>query len=77
MRPFGTKNEKTALRNTGDLPVLCTCTDAALLLRCSPEAVARMARDGKLRGVKRGSTWLFRREDLLAYVDSLFAAESR
>ena len=75
MKPFGLISKKQVLHNIEDLPVICTCADAGLLLRCSPEAVARMARDGKIPGVKRGNVWIFRREDLLAYVDVLFAAE--
>lgn len=77
MKPYRPNPPKSVLRSTADLPVLCTCADAGLLLRCSPEAVARMARDGKLKGIKRGSTWLFRREDLLDYVDDLFSTERR
>lgn len=75
MKPFRITIKKAALHSTADLPVLCTCVEAGLLLRCSPEAVARMARDGRLPGAKQGNSWIFRREDLLAYVDGLFAVE--
>lgn len=55
-----------------ELPVLCNCADAGLLLRVYPETVAKMAKDGVLPGVKVGQSWRFRREDLVTYLDNLF-----
>ena len=57
-----------------DLPVLCTCVEAGLLLRRNPEIIAKMAKAGILKGAKQGQEWFFRREDLVAYIDSLFAS---
>ena len=38
----------------------------------NPEAVARMAREGVLRGAKIGQSWRFRKEDILDYERRLF-----
>ncbi len=55
-----------------ELPVVCDCAEAGLLLRVYPETVAKMARDGILHGVKVGQSWRFRRDDLVDYLDKLF-----
>jgi hypothetical protein len=60
------------IHNVEDLPVLCDCADAGLLLRRTPEVVAKMARDGVLKGAKQGQSWFFLRDDLVAYIDQLF-----
>ena len=75
MKPFLVHDAKRVLHSTQELPVICTCSEAGLLLRCTPEAIARMAREGKIKGVKRGSVWLFRKDDLIAYVEDIFGAE--
>ena len=51
---------------------LLTMTAEAGLLRRNPEVIARMAKEGVLRGTKQGQSWFFRREDLVAYMDKLF-----
>lgn len=58
-----------------ELPFLCDCAEAGLLLRRNPEVVAKMAKDGVLRGAKQGQAWYFRRDDLLDYMDRLFGLE--
>ncbi len=55
-----------------ELPVVCDCAEAGLLLRVYPETVAKMARDKILPGVKVGQSWRFRRDDLVDYLDKLF-----
>lgn len=60
------------IRSVDELPVLCDCAEAGLLLRRNPEVIARMAKEGVLRGAKQGQSWYFRREDLVSYLDSLF-----
>lgn len=55
-----------------ELPFLCNCAEAGLLLRLYPEVIARMAREGVLPGVKIGQSWMFRRDDLVAYLNGLF-----
>lgn len=57
-----------------DLPLLCNCAEAGLLLRRNPEIIAKMAKAGILKGAKQGQEWFFRREDLVAYMDSLFVS---
>ena len=52
--------------------MICDCAEAGLLLRQNPETIARMARDGVLRGAKQGQSWYFRRDDLVAYTEQLF-----
>lgn len=60
------------IHSIDELPVICDCAEAGLLLRCYPETIAKMARDGVLPGVKVGQAWRFRRDDLVAYMDRLF-----
>ena len=62
------------IHSVEELPYLCTCAEAGLLLRLYPERVAQLARAGVLPGAKVGPTksWLFRRDDLVAYMDRLF-----
>lgn len=60
-----------------ELPVICNCAEAGLLLRVYPETVSKMARDGVLPGVKVGQSWRFRRDDLAAYLDKLFQGGGR
>ncbi|MCX4372390.1 MAG: helix-turn-helix domain-containing protein [Dysosmobacter sp.] len=55
-----------------ELPVVCDCAEAGLLLRVYPETVVKMARDKILPGVKVGQSWRFRRDDLVDYLDKLF-----
>ncbi len=38
----------------------------------NPEVVARMAKNGILPGAKQGQAWIFRRDDLEKYINSLF-----
>jgi len=54
-----------------DVPLICTATEAALLLRCKPETVQRMAREHKIPAAQINRKWLFKRDDLLTYFDSL------
>lgn len=58
-----------------ELPYICDCADAGLLLRRNPEVIARMARDGILPGVKQGQAWYFRRDDLIDYMNRMFGGE--
>lgn len=43
-------------------------TQCAELLKCTPEQVEALARDGDIPGLKIGRSWLFIRADLLAYL---------
>lgn len=63
---------RRAIHSVDELPVICDCAEAGLLLRRNPEVIARMAKEGVLRGAKQGQAWFFRREDLVAYMDKLF-----
>ena len=68
-------NPRRVIHNIDELPVLCDCAEAGLLLRRNPEVVAKLARDGVLRGAKQGQSWYFRRDDLVAYMNQLFGEE--
>ena len=60
------------IHSIDELPVLCNCAEAGLLLRVHPEVVARMAKSGVLPGAKQGQAWFFRRDGLEKYTNSLF-----
>ncbi len=65
---------RRVIHSIEELPVICDAAEAGLLLRCTPEKICRMARDGILKGTKSGerNCWLFRRDDLVAYLDRMF-----
>ena len=63
---------RRVIHSIDELPVVCDCAEVGLLLRRNPETVAKMAKDGILKGAKQGQSWFFRREDVVAYMDSLF-----
>ena len=76
MRPYRTNKPRRIIRSVDELPILCDCAEAGLLLRRNPEAVAKMARDGVLPGAKQGQSWYFRRDDLVGYMERLFGEEA-
>lgn len=49
----------------------------AALLKCTPEQVEALARDGDIPGLKIGRGWLFIRADLLAYLAERARAEAQ
>lgn len=63
---------RRVIHSIEELPVLCNCAEAGLLLRRNPEVVAKMARDGIIPGAKQGQAWFFHRDDLEKYINSLF-----
>ena len=75
MRPRRPNKPLRQIHSIDELPVICDCAEAGLLLRVYPETVSKMARDGILPGVKIGQSWRFRRDDLEAYLDKLFQGE--
>lgn len=74
MRPRTINKPRRVIHDVSELPVLCDCAEAGLLLRRNPEVVAKMARDGVLPGAKQGQSWYFRRDDLVAYLEKLFGS---
>ena len=72
MHPRRINKPMRVIHSIEELPVICDCAEAGLLLRVNPETVSKMARDGVLPGVKIGQSWRFRRDDLAAYLDKLF-----
>ena len=72
MRPRTVNRPRRVIHSVDDLPVICNCAEAGLLLRRNPEVISKMAKDGILKGAKQGQTWFFRRDDLVAYMDTLF-----
>ena len=72
MRPNRINKQRRVIHSLDELPVLCDCAEAGLLLRRNPEVIAQMAREGVLKGAKQGQSWFFRRDDLVSYMDRLF-----
>lgn len=64
---------RRVIHSIEELPVLCDAAEAGLLLRLNPERVAKLAAEGILPGAKQGQKWLFRRDDLVSYLDKLFS----
>lgn len=75
MRPRAQNRPRRVIHDVQELPYLCDAAEAGLLLRQNPETVCRLARQGKLPGAKQGQLWFFRRDDLLGYLDRLFAGK--
>lgn len=71
--PHRPKQPIQQITSLDQLPLLCTASEAARLLRCTVEQVQKLARLGELPGFKAADSrsWLFRREDLLDYIDHL------
>lgn len=65
MRLRRTNKPRRVIHDVGELPYLCDCADAGLLLRKNPEVIAR-------DGILPGQAWYFRRDDLISYMDKLF-----
>lgn len=63
---------RRVIHSIDELPIICDCAEAGLLLRLNPETVAKMAREGVLPGARQGRSWYFRRDDLVGYMDRLF-----
>ena len=74
-RPARANKPRRVIHSIEELPVLCDCSEAGLLLRRNPEVIAKMAKDGILKGAKQGQSWFFRRDDLVEYMDKVFSAE--
>ncbi|MBQ6207725.1 MAG: helix-turn-helix domain-containing protein [Oscillospiraceae bacterium] len=72
MRPNRINKPRRVIHDISELPVICDCAEAGLLLRRNPEVIARMAKEGVLKGAKQGQSWFFRRDDLVKYLDALF-----
>ncbi|MGI6013706.1 MAG: helix-turn-helix domain-containing protein [Oscillospiraceae bacterium] len=72
MIPKRPNKPRRVIHDIEELPVVCDCAEAGLLLRRNPEEIARMARTGVLKGAKQGQAWFFRRDDLVEYLNKLF-----
>lgn len=72
MNPRRPNKPRRVITSVDQLPVLCDCAEAGLLLRRNPEVIAKMAKDGVLKGAKQGQAWYFRRDDLVDYMNRLF-----
>ena len=46
MRPNRQNKPRRIIHSIDELPVICDCADAGLLLRRNPEVIAKMAKDG-------------------------------
>ena len=70
-RPMRQNKPRRVIHDVAELPVLCDCAEAGLLLRRNPEVIAKMAKEGVLKGAKQGQSWFFRRDDLVENMDKL------
>lgn len=71
-RPMRQNKPRRVIHDVAELPVLCDCAEAGLLLRRNPEVIAKMAKEGVLKGAKQGQSWFFRRDDLVEYIRSAY-----
>ena len=62
---------RQVIHSLDDLPLVCNAAEAGLLLRITPEGIAKLARSGDLHGWKQGQEWRFRRDDLEKYLDKV------
>jgi len=46
-----------------------TVADAAKRLRCEARRVVKMAKDGEIRGIQRGRTWVFHMPTVIAQLN--------
>lgn len=72
MRPRTVNRPRRVIHSVDELPVLCDVSEAGLLLRRNPEVIAKMAKDGILKGAKQGQKWFFLRSELENYMNQLF-----
>ena len=56
-------------------PDVLTAAEAARFLRTRPETLKRLARQGKVPGVKLGHEWRFLREDLVDFLGGGYEAQ--
>lgn len=50
--------------------------EAAALLRAEPETIMQLARQGALPGTRIGKSWVFLREDVLAFLKEQIAKDT-
>lgn len=58
--------------NEKELPLIMTTFEVSMLLRCSEEYVRRIANEGKISFQKNGKNMVFRKRDVLNYLDENF-----
>lgn len=68
--PMGYAHGMTATERDGRIPDLVSKAQAAEILGVSHQAVQKMIDKGRLKGALVGSTWVFRRAAVLAYVEA-------
>lgn len=49
----------------------------AQMFHCSKRVIQNMRREGKLNAVKIGKHWLYRKEDIIDYLDNMFDLNKR
>ena len=73
MKMQRTNKQRRVIHDIEELPLVCNCAEAGLLLRRNPEVIAKMAKSGILPGAKQGNIWFFRRTDLEKYMEDIFS----
>ena len=65
------KKTKT-YNNENELPLIMTTFEVSKLLRCSDEYVRKMAHKGEIRYQKNGKNMVFKKSDILRYINENF-----
>ena len=55
---------------------ILTLAEAASLLQCCPHTLSKMAREGKVPGMKLGREWRFSRKKLLEVINGRDSAQA-
>lgn len=58
--------------NEKELPLIMTTFEVSMLLRCLEEYVRRIAHEGRIPFQKNGKNMVFRKRDVLSYLDENF-----
>jgi len=58
--------------NENELPIIMTTFEVSKLLRCSEEYVRKMAHKGDIKFQKNGKNMVFKKSDILRYLNESF-----
>lgn len=66
-----TKRNPNLIYNWDDVPIVIDPPYAARLLGCSVQLIRKNCQSGKIPAFKIGDMWRIRKEDIIAYTNSL------
>lgn len=52
-----------------ELPARMTTFDLSVLFDTNPDKILELTKKGKIRGLKKGNRWIYRRKDVLSYME--------